>query len=927
MLYQGSDVESGGGGINLSKKLRNWCAWIWVICFCGIFCRAFGQIEIVEPIPERIYQLEPFYVTGSLLPKNEREPAETLDSLSYDDLLLDGAQRPIESLRLQPSFFGAMNTANDSNGGSGSSSPSIHALGVLRTLNLINGRRAGGSSAFGLEPGEFGNLNLIPQAAITNIDMLLETASTTYGSDAMAGVVNIQLLDDFDGVRLNGLYGNTTQGGGETQQYSLTSGYQIDENTHLTVLGSYYNQQVIWARDRDLSATTNFTSRGGTNRGSSTFPGRAILLSGGSVLNGILPAGTPFPTSAASYIAYDQNRDAYNYNEYAPDIPAMEIASGYASIEHDISERVTLYADGLYSEQKQANGLAPAPWTAYGNNSFFQAIQNSPHNPVAPDDLYTLYYRNFALGNLETNYRRNAYRVVGGARGIAGDQWYWDTAVLYTQSQMDADFTGIADARLLEPYINTGAFNPFAQVSSGVSQGIAFDNDTALKASSVDTHDEYYENMFLYDAKLAGDLFSMPAGAIKGAFGYEYRYESIDTTPDELWAGGANLGGSGYTQPFAGQRNVFALFGEFSIPLISPAQEILGVERLGLDFGVRYEDFSDRGNDPLTGLSAPNSYNNISWKSIVTWQPMDTLTLRAAYSTGFRAPTLYESYASEVYDYPILVDPTGATPPGTPIPTLMRGNPSLHPEVSRNISASAIWVPNELPGVTLRVDYYYVTVKDAIANGAQFTLDQNNPNDVIRSYPGGPVEMVYSRFFNASSLSTQGLDYRIEYEHAFSENTHVSLSLAINQVLSYDAEVPGVGEISFDGAYIDKRSNNLSPGAVPQWRGLASAFFYLDRLSVGLTFQYIGSYADDPNFTYNGLPRTVDDYTRTNLVVEYEIGRHRSDFLNNLMVTVGVDNLFDNSPPFAAGAFADGYDTSLYTIQNRFVYCALSKKF
>lgn len=186
---------------------------------------------------------------------------------------------------------------------------------------------------------------------------------------------------------------------------------------------------------------------------------------------------------------------------------------------------------------------------------------------------------------------------------------------------------------------------------------------------------------------------------------------------------------------------------------------------------------------------------------------------------------------------------------------------------------------------------------------------------------------VNSRFFNVSSLSTQGIDYKINYDIELTNDIRAVLSAGVNQVLSYDAEVPGFGDISFAGGFIDKRSNNLSPGAVPRWRGLADLFVYAYNFSAGVTVQYVGEYQDDPNFTFGGLPRTVSDYTQVNLVLSYAFRDFGDELLDGLSVTVGIDNLFDVSPPFAAGAFADGYDTSTYSIQNRFVYGSISLEF
>lgn len=524
---------------------------------------------------EPVIEMEPFVVTGSILATDEIRFFSPTTTLSYEDLILTGSQTPIESLRLLPSFFGAMNTENDSNGAIGTASPNIRALGTLRTLTLINGRRAGGNSAFGLQPGGFGDLNLIPQAAISEIEIYKSAASTTYGSDAIGGVVNVLLDDRFEGVRANGLYGNTTEGGGSVQQYSITGGFKVDEDTHIAVVASYYDRSTVFARDRELSETTNFIPLGGTNRGSPTFPGRAVFTSGGTTTNGVLKPGVTIPTSSADYDAYNQNTDAYNFNEFASAIPGQEIASAYGAIQHDLSDQITLYGDVLYTYTNQDNGLAPAPWGAFPGFSpatFVSAIENSPHNPFAAGELNSVSYRSFELGNLDVDWQRNAFRLVGGARGEIDNRWIWDSAVLYTQEDIEGSFNGIANATLLTPFIQSGAFNPFASVSQGVnpSNNIAFDNGAALQAASTSAQNNYFENLFSYDAKVQGDLFELPAGNLAAAIGAEYRYESISVDPDPIWATRNNLGGGGFSSPFSGQRNVGAVFAETLVPVVAP---------------------------------------------------------------------------------------------------------------------------------------------------------------------------------------------------------------------------------------------------------------------------------------------------------------------------------------------------------------------
>ncbi|WPJ94488.1 TonB-dependent receptor plug domain-containing protein [Coraliomargarita algicola] len=194
--------------------------------------------------------------------------------IDQEELKLWGDHTASSALRTQAFSFGSSNTENDSNGGTGSAGANIRGLGNLSTLTLINGRRSGGNSAVGFQHGGFADLTLIPTAAIKEIEVATDGSSVAYGSDAVAGTVNLLLHDNFEGNRMDASFSNTSDGDASEKTFSFLSGQALSESTHLALLGSWYQRNSIEARDREISKDADRRSQGGQNQGSPTYPGR-----------------------------------------------------------------------------------------------------------------------------------------------------------------------------------------------------------------------------------------------------------------------------------------------------------------------------------------------------------------------------------------------------------------------------------------------------------------------------------------------------------------------------------------------------------------------------------------------------------------------------------------------------------------------------
>ena len=858
--------------------------------------------------------LAPYVVTGSHLPIATETAPVPLTVIDSDELDLWGDESPIQALRKQPFSFGAANTENASNGDSGSAGLNLRGLGNLSTLTLINGRRAGGNSAFGGQHGGFADLNLIPSAAIREIQIVTDGTSVAYGSDAVAGTVNLLLHDTFTGNRVDSSYSNTTDGDASEKVFSFLTGQDLSDKTHLVLMGSWYQRNAIYARDRAISKNTDFTSQGGQNQGSLSFPGRIKVDATEYVL--IDPSATP--SALSDYRPLDSSTDRFNFNEYAPAIPSIERSSAMANVSHEISDSLELWGEFMYTESSFDNEGAPAPWSLSSATG-----ASSPHAPdLAGGTLTGLRYRSFELGNLTLTQEKEALRGLLGLRGKIGE-WDWETAAMYIETNLDVDWSGIADAGAITTAIIDGSFNPFAPAyASGATSGGVYDNEKALKQAATNASERFEETFHSEDLKIGGPLFELPAGEVKALLGLEFRSETVDVSVDQAILDGNTLGKLVGALPFSAERDVVSIFAESLIPLIRANGNHATHPFLDLQLGLRYEGYKDSSG----GLN--NDYNALVYKAGLTCRPTDSITIRGNYGTAFRAPTLAESFSSEwgslVYD-----DTTGSTLPYERVFTQYGANSELDPEESRTLNLGITFEPKPNEGVRASIEYYYIQTKNVISTNGQALVDMNTPGAVFRN-PDDTLWFVFAQRFNAAKLRTDGLEYELSYRQPTSEGSWEA-SVGLNQILSYEIQArSGDPYTSYLGRLVHPLVGGGSvtgPGSIPRYKGYARLTWNYGNITLGGTLNYIHSLDDNPSATDGNEARTIDSWASLDLLAAYVWPEPANDWLRNTRLIVGIENATDEMPPFAAGAFADGYDSSLYSLEGRRISLSVSREF
>ncbi|MBA3960332.1 MAG: TonB-dependent receptor [Chthoniobacterales bacterium] len=509
----------------------------------------------------------------------------------------------------------------------------------------------------------------------------------------------------------------------------------------------------------------------------------------------------------------------------------------------------------------------------------------------------------------------------------------------------------------------------------------SYDNSAAAQRASYLGRSFNYSRDFLADAKVNGNLFPK---LYQGGFGFnigaEYRQSRTQQLPDPVQATGDQLG---FNQSFPSKykQEVRSIFGELTIPLITSTLNIPGARSLELAVAYRYEELENR--DQLFGTRA-NFDNGGTPRISLRYQPIADLTLRASYGKSFLSPSPTDLFDRSSQAFPFVFDPLigGATQP--PNGVFVSGNPKLTPEKTDTYTAGLVFTPKFLPGFTTTVDFYQVYTRDVILDPfsfAQLAVTANGnagggpgapfAESIQRTAgPGGPqtgeIISVDIQSQNASKRLVNGMDVTAAYQLPTQNWGTFTISSGYNYFFTWKAEpFVGVGSTNFLGDFTS--SVPLAPGAIPYHKGYLRGEWEWKGFDFTATGNYISSFNDDSsavlaaqvvggtdtNPQYD-IYRRVSDYITLDMQLSYQFkktetpgvaadglakdataagapGADSSTFWERLLsgtrMTVGVNNAFDRNPPTVLGAFNDNYDTSLYTIRNRYYYIALNKKF
>lgn len=904
-----------------------------------------------SPPPTEAKQMPSVVVTGSHIRRAELETAQPVLVLKAEDLQRSGLDNLGEVLQQLPQHASDLNS-DWNNGGNGETRVDLRNLGSNRTLVLLNGRRFVNTLDGSVDVGS------IPLAIVKRIEILTDGASAIYGSDAIAGVINIITRGDYDGSQFDVRYATSEHGDGQRRAADATWGRQGDRGGFSTSL-SVADQQPIFAGDRAISAVPIY----GLPANEVLPFGYGASKGGPNGRFGFGPYGNRLPDGSRGQLTWDPAQGAYRpfdneidgYN-YAPQnylrTPYRQLSS-FTEARRDFGQSTTLRAILLLHHRDSEQQLAPKIISSNpvgldepididaGNafNAFGQPVTLFQFRPLLHprrfDENVNTAYLSLSLEGLFTlNHRPFTWQIgwIAG-RTEERDRITDGYDLNHIALGLGPSFADVAGTHCGTPSAPIAGCVPLDILhgQSGFTPAM-YDYVTAnAKARQTRSLSDFHLGIF-------GTAFELPAGPASIAAGLEFRSEHASVRLDPLLTNQAfDFGGSPY-QPVSGRDRIDEAYVELNLPLLKDRP---WAHTLELDLAARHSRYANFG-------STTNP------KAMLSWRPTPDWLLRASASTGFRAPSADELYSTTAvsptddsflqYD-PCVANFTGAVkqrciaagvpaggidPPIGPM-VISGSNPRLQPELSRNRSLGVVWSPRTIPNLDVSLDWWKIELRDTIDSmGAQFLPGLCYEQAVAsacqyltRDPATGWLTVIDDRLHNNGRYSLSGYDLGIGYQR----DTRIGrfrLRWDTTYQARYDVQIPkGAAIIPTVGLYDDRSDTGW------RIRSLLSLDWQRGAFGAGLQLRYYsalhedcftpllagradlcGSSLPDPNF--DGDPHhVIGARTYTDLSLRWK-PNPRSQ------LRIGVDNAFNVGPPVSYNA-PNSYDPS-YDIPGRFWY-------
>ncbi len=873
-------------------------------------CPAAEQLLLRNPL--YIPGIEELYVygsqvTGSRLRRNHLQGSAPVDMITAPDIELSGAQTIGEILRRLPAVSGNSVSTAISNGGDGTATVTLRGLPASNTLVLINGKRVANDGL----AGESIDLNTIAPAAVERIEILKDGASAIYGSDAIAGVINIIMKRDFYGLLLEQFYGTSEEGDGETTTTTLQYGTGFKHGSFF-ISASHFDQGEIHARDRAISSSADGRRLGGADLRSSATPSARVTLPDGSVVIRDQLSGQYRPAT---------DEDLFDFPRFKSSLVPSQRDFIYAHASYDFSESITGAFELSYTETKSRTNFAPTPvFTAFEQQPLTIAADNI-YNPF-DTDITDLRRRLTELSPRRQDNNSEVERLALILQGLHSG-WDWELSHSWSRNKARERYRGVISADNLARGVGPAAR----------CQGLELDGCVPVNLfgapGSIDREQlDYLEiitkingetKLSSYSFTAARNLFDVPYGIVDFALGLEYRDESTSKKPDDLLVSGGSIGGNNF-QATHGGRDVFEAYFESITPLWHSVDK---GQQLDIEIALRYSKYSDFGD-----ITNP--------KYGVRWQLSDSWMLRGTHSQGFRAPTLNELFQGRSEAQAFLTDPCAleesnlllpgclqqADPTRNQFLTVSGGNETLNPEKSRSYSVGVVWTPTSIDGLSATLDLYDIETSQVVDSSAQFILNQNAAfgkfQDRVLRNENGDLQQIEATFLNIGERRVQGVDLHLGYKLPTREWGQFSFAYNAAYISEYTLQLDDTAPtLNLAGSFRDPASEGV--GGVPRWKG-----------NVGIQWarqRWRGSY--DLHFV-SGMDEIVPNTTRKRKIDAWVVHDLQASYMFNVLkglrFSLGVDNLLDEEPPFAASAFNDNIDGRNHDLRGRYWYAKLSQR-
>ncbi|MEO7935674.1 MAG: TonB-dependent receptor [Dokdonella sp.] len=927
-------------------------------------------------------KLETIQVTGSRIKKADVEGQSPVQVISAADIEATGLgsigdviQRlSVSGSSLNTKFNSAGNFGFSPDGsgvGSGSTTVSLRNLGAKRTLILVDGLRwVSESSASGVSAAV--DLNTIPASAVDRIEILTDGASSLYGSDAIAGVVNIITKKKQDGGAARLYMGDYSTGDGKTQQGNISLGGSSDKFDFFVDL-SYYDQKRISSNDWEQSRYPTPGINGAVNPAawsSATPNGRQVFAPAdpNETFGGLCPVdgGASFCNlsgDGAGGFRPWSNAERFNFSPYNLLLTPSKRTGLFAQGTYRISDHVSWNLKGTYTKRESVNQAAPEPIflgseAGSGGLADFVGIDASnPYNPfgtISPEGSF-ITRRPVEGGprifkqNVDTSYFSTG---LNGDFSAGDRQFFWDVNYVTAENKATQTVNGTYNIAHIQRALGPIADCTAPCVALDLFGGPGSITQDMLNYIQFVENDRSRQRLDTWTANISGDMFDLPAGPLAFAGGYEHRKQSGSYSPDSIVTAGESNGVP--SGPTSGQYSVSEFYLELNAPILA---DLSFAKHLDLSVASRFSDYSNFGNTTNSKVG-------------LRWQINDDLTLRSTWAEGFRAPSIGELYGTFARFDAQIQDPcNGATGqqgancatlgvpnPGTfeqansQISVVTGGNALLNPETSTSLTVGGVYSPSWGANTSwsqkldLEVTYYNIKIKDAIqASDAQTqlercvaTLDPIFCGGITRS-SGGNINGFDNTLFNLGRVNTRGIDFGISWLGNETGIGTFGASLSATKVTKYEAIASdsGLAEPTSVGVEV----NN---SAIPDWRATARLNWTIGDVTASWSARYISdvneSCGGDDGF--RGLPIcrspnagvvTANGPTGLNHLgaTTYHDVRLAWKLPTTVDFTIagGVNNVTSKSPPICGSCSLNGYDAGTYDLVGRYSYVEASFKF
>ncbi|WP_460729103.1 TonB-dependent receptor [Lysobacter rhizosphaerae] len=939
------------------------------------------------PAPQKsATTLDAVTVTGSRIKQSNLVTSQPVFVLDRQKLELTGLQSVGDVLQELTSSGKALNSKFNSSGnfgyppdgggiGAGSAQVDLRNLGSQRVLVLVDGIRwVNESSASGVSGSA--DLNTIPLSIVDRIEVLEDGASAIYGSDAIAGVINIITRRKFDGAEVHAYFGKYNKGG-DTTEASMTLGGSGDRWS--AVFGASYNEQ------KDISSgewgQSAFPEPGaGLDAGSSGTPqgrfrfcdhatpsGSVGSCADGSFYSATLNDGTTTPVwdptneNGGTYHHFT-GADRFNFAPFNLLLTPNKRKALFTSLSYDITENTRLHVKALYNNRTSTNQAAPEPIFVgpdAGTGGLADTISVSalnPYNPfgidlIAGDNFSFIGRRPLEVGPRVFTQDVDTWYFNAGLDGVFdfGDRSYnWDVNAVHSENKADQVFTNGYNVAKIQLALGDPAICALVpgcvplDIFGGQSRPMTQDQIDYIRTTQIDSSKQVLD---LVQANITGDMFNIGDRTAGFAAGAEHRRYRGEFLPDPLRQSGESQ--DSFAAAVKAHYSVDELYAEVNLPFL---------ESLEVSAALRYSDYSTFGSKTTGKLG-------------FRWQPIEDLVVRGTYSQGFRAPNLGELYGLTQFGATLtdpcgptgapVVDTTNGISPGleqacvnagvpngfeqanTQIITFTGGNPDLQPEESDSYTFGGVYSPSWGADqswsrkLDFEVSYYKHKIDGAIqAADIQSLLnkcyiEQGGTGPACAPFARNNTSNLFppqNRLENLGSIKTDGVDLKGNWISPDWNWGHLSASVQSTWINEYKA-VDADGNVATRAVGIE-----VSDSAIPEWQTNMQLGWGMGDFDVNWTVRYISSVKEDcTSATIAEVPGCLNPEQENTLgsttYHDLQANWKHAFTVEGLDLTLGVNNIFGKEPPVCVTCSLNGYDAGTYDLPWAFWYVSANYRF